>query len=76
MIVRMGEGIVNGAVFLCSGGTVALLGQTGNVWEVNTSTPASGHASVIYVGSNYTIYNNQGVSQNFHITSLRCYVGN
>lgn len=76
VIVRMGEGIVNGAVFLCSGGTVALLGQTGNVWEVNTSTPASGHASVIYVGSNYTIYNNQGVSQNFHITSLRCYVGN
>ena len=76
-ICRIGESISNGVAILCSGGICAVLGQIGTLWEVNTTTPAAGHASVVYDGAPaYRIYNNQGATQNFHVVGIRCFAAN
>jgi hypothetical protein len=48
-------------VFIIGGGTVILVSQVGNgfaTWDVNTSTPATGHISFYYDGAHYTVKSN------------------
>jgi hypothetical protein len=64
------------AMYLCSSGVCVLGPVVGTTWVAPTTTPASGHMSVNYSGSAYTIYNNQGASETVTVGGLRLHSSN
>jgi|SRR5947209_17941135 len=60
LVMKISGGNTTG-VFIIGGGTVILISQVGNgfaTWDVNTSTPATGHISFYYDGAHYTVKSN------------------
>jgi hypothetical protein len=62
------------ALYLCGGGTTALIAQSGPAgpWAAPTSTPAAGKISVNWDGTNvYRVYNNLGSQAFFKVTLIK-----
>jgi len=61
----------NSAVYLCSVGSCAIGLSVGGVWSASTTAPSTGHLSVAWSGSAYTVYNNEGATETVVISSNR-----